>query len=227
MIYFEIKKKSKKGSLVVKKIAALIVVLLALVIGANQSDIISNWVQHPPPKSRDTASQESGDVIYKQVDENGVVSFTNKKPINSQNFQEIAADDYRVETIKVHEEKLPPVTASKKKAKKKKPGTKKKKRKNDVTLYTSNHCVYCKESIAFLRSYNIPFKEYNIDKSTAAKKKMRTAGGNQYVPFAVINGKKILGFSETSYAIALNIPKNKQRKTQKKKQSTSPTRGKT
>ncbi|MCI5146364.1 MAG: hypothetical protein D3923_12755, partial [Candidatus Electrothrix sp. AR3] len=31
-----------------------------------------------------------------------------------------------------------------------------------MTLYTSNHCVYCKESIAFLRSYNIPFKEYNI-----------------------------------------------------------------
>ena len=72
-----------------------------------------------------------------------------------------------------------------------------------VELYTTSWCYYCKEARNFFRSRGIPFTEYDIerDKSAAARKKQLDK--RNMVPFAVINGQKISGFSAADYKRAL------------------------
>ena len=203
--------------------------IVALLVFSWQTDI-GKWLRQEvnlPFKDSATASKETDAVIYKHIDENGVVHFTNLKPAETKNVQAIAADEYRVDTIKLREQ-LPAATAltPKKRAKKKKPLKKKQntKTKDSIVLYTGNQCVYCKQAVAFFRSNNISFKEYNIEKSPEAKKKMRAAGGVQYVPFAVINGKKLHGFSEGNYRRALNLPETSKGKIQLAKAQQKKTR---
>ncbi len=73
----------------------------------------------------------------------------------------------------------------------------------EVELYTTSWCRYCEKAREFFRSRNIPFTEYDIEKDKSAgrrKQKLDPAGG---VPFAMVNGQAIRGFSETAYARAL------------------------
>ncbi|MDD9302926.1 MAG: hypothetical protein HUK40_11560 [Desulfobacter sp.] len=49
------------------------------------------------------------------------------------------------------------------------------------------------------------FIEYDLQKQPSAAKRMRSLGGGRGVPFALINGQKIRGFSKTAYQNALGI----------------------
>ncbi len=75
--------------------------------------------------------------------------------------------------------------------------------KNTVDLYTTSWCPYCKKAIQFFQSRGITPRIYNIetDKRAAARKKK--LDGRSGVPFAVVNGKKIHGFSARAYKAAL------------------------
>jgi glutaredoxin-like YruB-family protein len=73
-----------------------------------------------------------------------------------------------------------------------------------VELYTTSWCSYCKKAKAFFRSKGIAFTEYNIDKDKAAQKRMRSLTKSKAVPFAVINGQQIQGYSASAYERALN-----------------------
>ena len=141
--------------------------------------------------------------IYKWVDENGVVHISDVPP-------EDVGPDAKVEPIKSSKsgsdgDPYPP--------RKKDPITQKllelfqKKTRDDtspkVELYTTSWCYYCKKARDYFRSKGIPFTEYDIekDKSAAARKnKLDKRGG---VPFAVINGRGVRGFSPTAYERAL------------------------
>jgi glutaredoxin len=73
-----------------------------------------------------------------------------------------------------------------------------------VELYTTSWCPYCKKATNFFRSKGIPFKEYDIEKDKAAarrKKQLDKKGSG--VPFAMINGKPIHGYSKAAYENAL------------------------
>ena len=73
-----------------------------------------------------------------------------------------------------------------------------------VELYTTSWCPYCKKAANFFRSRGIPFKEYDIEKDKAAarrKKQLDKKGSG--VPFALINGKPINGYSKEAYERAL------------------------
>lgn len=73
-----------------------------------------------------------------------------------------------------------------------------------VELYTTSWCPYCKKATNFFRSKGIPFKEYDIerDKAAAQRKKQLDKKGSG-VPFALINGNPIHGFSKAAYERAL------------------------
>jgi glutaredoxin-like YruB-family protein len=73
-----------------------------------------------------------------------------------------------------------------------------------VELYTTNWCTYCKKAKAYFRSKGIAFIEYNIEKDKAAQKRMRKLTKSRAVPFAVINGQQIQGYSTSAYERALN-----------------------
>ena len=73
-----------------------------------------------------------------------------------------------------------------------------------VELYTTSWCTYCRKAKAFFRSKGIAFIEYNIEKDTAAQLRMRSLTKSKAVPFAVINGQHIQGYSASAYERALN-----------------------
>jgi glutaredoxin len=68
-----------------------------------------------------------------------------------------------------------------------------------VELYTTSWCYYCKEARNFLRSRGIPFKEYDIERDKKAAARKARLDKQKGVPFAVINGRGIHGFSAEAY----------------------------
>jgi glutaredoxin len=57
-----------------------------------------------------------------------------------------------------------------------------------------------------LRSNHINFRQYDVEKDRKAAARMRALGGTRGVPFAVINGKKVGGYSPDAYKQALGLP---------------------
>jgi glutaredoxin len=73
----------------------------------------------------------------------------------------------------------------------------------EVELYSTSWCGYCVKARKFLQSKGVPFTEYDIEKDKEAAKRKIELGGGMGVPFAMINGKGIYGFSEAAYESAL------------------------
>lgn len=79
-----------------------------------------------------------------------------------------------------------------------------KRSKNQVELYVTSWCPYCKQAKDFFRSKGVKIKVYDIEKDKkAAARKKKLDGSGKGVPFAVVNGKYISGFAPTQYSNAL------------------------
>ncbi|MCG2746652.1 MAG: DUF4124 domain-containing protein [Desulfobulbaceae bacterium] len=80
--------------------------------------------------------------------------------------------------------------------------------RQQVELYITSWCPYCRKAEDFFRARGIPFKSYDIekDKEAAARKNQLDKEGG--VPFAVINGFTIHGFNPEVYADALRDSEN-------------------
>jgi len=72
-----------------------------------------------------------------------------------------------------------------------------------VELYTTSWCPYCERARDFFRSRGIPFTEYDIEKDKNAAARKKQLDKRNGVPFAVINGRGIHGFSAAAYKRAL------------------------
>ena len=202
-----------------KKTTAVTFLTIAVLISVSRADT-RHWLQRKSSEVLSTfraSSKTSNDILYKWIDAQGVRHFSNIKPLGVDNIETVSAEEYTVPRITFQEKTALPVatSAATPPSRKNSVQTKKRKKKkkqtvkiatDKVVLFTANSCEYCKQAVAFLRSHRIAFKEYNIERDKTAKKKMRAAGGVQHVPFAVIKGKKIRGFSEGRYRRALNLP---------------------
>lgn len=73
----------------------------------------------------------------------------------------------------------------------------------NVEIYETSWCVYCKKAKAFFRSKGIDFVTYDIEKDTQAARRMRSFTNRMAVPFVVINGQGISGYSVAAYEQAL------------------------
>lgn len=140
--------------------------------------------------------------MYKWVDKNGVIHFSDTPPKS-----ETAVETY--ETSTYQEPAAQPVIAEGETAPSPTPEAKPKsegvRQSNAVEIYTTSWCRYCKDAIAFLRSNRIDYQQYDVEKDPKAAEKMRALGGRGGVPFAMINGKKIYGFSKETYKTALGL----------------------
>ena len=74
-----------------------------------------------------------------------------------------------------------------------------------VEIYITAWCPYCAQAIKFLQDNGIPYVAYDIEKDSEAAKRRDRLFPRQGVPAAVINGKKIYGFSEQTYSKALGL----------------------
>lgn len=72
-----------------------------------------------------------------------------------------------------------------------------------VEIYETKWCGYCKLAKRFFRSRGIEFTAYDIEKDPRAARRMMTMTNRRGVPFVVINGKGIQGYSEQAYIQAL------------------------
>jgi len=74
-----------------------------------------------------------------------------------------------------------------------------------VEIYITDWCPYCAKAVKFLQTNNIRYVAYDIEKDSKAAERKKELSGRKGVPFAIINGKKIYGFSEESYSKALGL----------------------
>ncbi len=148
--------------------------------------------------------------MYKWVDKNGVVHYSDTPP---------ATPEKDVETIETprYSQPSPKSDSAKsrmggKKELKSEPKKTVSSRKsilgqyaNKVVIFTTSWCVHCKKAVAFLKSNGIRFKQYDLEKDGKAAEKMMALGGSGGVPYAVIKGRPVTGFSEDIYKKALGL----------------------
>lgn len=67
-----------------------------------------------------------------------------------------------------------------------------------VVLYTTAWCGYCKQARRYLAEKGIAYREYDIEKSTVANRQHKLAGG-QGVPLLVVGDRSQSGFSRSGY----------------------------
>jgi glutaredoxin len=138
----------------------------------------------------------SGAEMYKWVDDKGEMHISDSPPPAAKSPGDIKV--YKDSK----EDSLDTAPAPARKKEESRPSYETKKRA-DVVLYTTSWCPYCRKARDYLRSRGIDFVEYDIEKDKEAatrKKQLDNRGG---VPFAIINGRSIRGFSASAYDRAL------------------------
>jgi len=76
-------------------------------------------------------------------------------------------------------------------------------RDHEVILYTTSWCPYCTKARNYFTSRNIPFTEYDVERDREAALRKKELDPKEGVPFAIINGNSIHGYSESAYERAL------------------------
>jgi len=74
-----------------------------------------------------------------------------------------------------------------------------------VTIFTTSECPHCKEALRFLRSNGIKLTNYDVDEDPEAKKRLVRLRGEARIPYALINGRWVPGFSEKQYRDLLKV----------------------
>jgi glutaredoxin len=72
-----------------------------------------------------------------------------------------------------------------------------------VEIYETSWCGYCKKAKDFFRSRGIDFVTYDIDRDQQARSRMQSLTSRMAVPYVVINGQGIQGYSVAAYEQAL------------------------
>jgi len=68
------------------------------------------------------------------------------------------------------------------------------KQKKRVTMYSTNHCPFCKQARNYFRANRIPYLERNIDRSRFALRQFE-AMNSFGTPTFVVSKRKLVGFS--------------------------------
>ena len=122
--------------------------------------------------------------IYKWTDEQGRMHYSDKPPARG------PASEVQV---KINTYTSPRITAS--------PFTGKNRTttsSNQVILYSTSWCGYCKKARNYFQANNIPFTEYDVETSEKGKRDYQAMNGNG-VPIILVGAKRLNGFSPTSF----------------------------
>lgn len=68
---------------------------------------------------------------------------------------------------------------------------------NNVKIYTTPYCHYCKMAKEFFKSKNIQYEEYDVMQDIKRRDEMIAKTGQLGVPVIEINGKIVIGFDRT------------------------------
>jgi glutaredoxin len=151
--------------------------------------------------------------IYKWVDANGVVTFRDTPPPDAGKVQKLEVRQDTAVSAKPESAKTDNIPAGENAALEGKPADAAPEvtpkttaiTEAQVELYTTSWCPYCKKAAEFLRSKGIAFTEYDIEKDAEAAARKNALDRQKGVPFALINGNPVHGFSEALYLRALEM----------------------
>lgn len=144
--------------------------------------------------------------IYQWTDQNGIKHFSHTPPPTTQKeFKSTDEIPGTQNALPVSKQKNQTPSSGVKKPSKPVSTSKKTYQNNTVELFSTAWCGYCTKARQFLIANNIPFKEYDIDKDKAAAARKKKLSGRNGVPYAIINGKGVYGFSQDAYARALGL----------------------
>ncbi len=136
--------------------------------------------------------------FYKWEDETGTVHITDYPPPDTKSSNKVEVHKYQDDNTSSPQDKEEQEAPFK--------DSKSKKNKNpEITFYTKDECKTCDNAREFLKSKNISFKEYNMDKDTDAVARRKEIDDSDDVPFAIINRTQVYGFSESVYNRALQL----------------------
>ncbi len=123
-----------------------------------------------------------GAEIYKTVDENGRIIFTDKPTAK--------AEQVEVDTDANTADGLSDSAYSKANDIKSKKPTK----QESVVMYATSWCGVCKNARSYMQSNGIKFKEFDIEANDTAHSKYKKLGGKG-VPLITVGNNKMSGFS--------------------------------
>ena len=136
--------------------------------------------------------------FYTWEDENGAKQITDYPPPQGKSAKDVQVHKYESDNstdLQSSEEQESSSKNNKSKAKK----------NPEVVLYTKNDCSDCDKAREFLKSKNIPFTEYNMDKDKGSAARRKEIDDSEDVPFAIINKNNVFGFSESVYNKLLKL----------------------
>lgn len=115
--------------------------------------------------------------IYKWTDEKGLIHYSSEKPEN-QEFTEIGVEIGTYESVSYDASKIDTG--------------------KNVVIFSTSWCGTCKKAKNYLRRKGIPFKEYDIEKGSQAKKLYEELGATA-VPVIIVGKKRMNGFTEAGF----------------------------
>jgi len=77
------------------------------------------------------------------------------------------------------------------------------KRAHRVELFVTSWCPWCKKAEAFFRARGIAVTVYDIERDTRAAQRKVQLDPQRGVPFALVDGTPVHGYSESRYKAAL------------------------
>jgi len=115
--------------------------------------------------------------IFRWVDEDGEVHFSDKEPLN-QEAEDIEAKINSYKGVRfIHS------TYDTGK---------------NVVMYSTSRCGYCKKARKYFKQKNIKFTEYDIEKSSKGKRDFKKLGAKG-VPVILVGKKRMNGFSRQGF----------------------------
>ena len=75
--------------------------------------------------------------------------------------------------------------------------------KDKVVMYSAEWCGVCKKAKKYFKANNIPYKDYDIDKSSKGKKDFKKLGAKG-VPVILVVKKRLNGFTAGSFESIYN-----------------------
>ena len=137
--------------------------------------------------------------IYKWVDKDGSVHFTDTPPPSGAKAQVVNPEPNRLEGYgKAPERKQVSGQSAPSVAKNVQPAD-----LPIVELFVTSWCGYCKKAEAYFTRKNIPFVKYDIEKDQAAARRKASLTQSRGVPFVLIGDVGIPGYSEAAFDKAL------------------------
>ncbi len=122
-------------------------------------------------------TQPSFSEIYKWVDKDGSVKFSDKKPLKGSQAKTLK--------LKINTVKVPKISNNSLAS------------KNKIIMYSATWCGVCKTAKNYFNNQSIPYQEYDVEKTVEGRKGFKRLGGRG-VPI-ILDGKKRMDGFDRSY----------------------------